>query len=159
MLTQARLKDILHYDAETGVFTWLVRPNNRIRIGDIAGRFNGRSTMIRVDGVSYFAHRLAWLYMTGAWPINQIDHIDGNPLNNRIVNLRDVTQSVNMQNLRRAQSRNKSGVLGVSLDRGRFRASIDIDGRTTYLGYFSSPELAHVAYLNAKRQHHDGCTI
>ena len=160
MLTPKRLREILHYDSTTGVFTWAVRTSNCINVGEIAGALQNKSYWhIRADGGSYQAHRLAWLYIYDEWPKGEIDHIDGNRLNNRIANLRDVSNIVNQQNQRRAQRHNKTGFLGVSPHLGKFHASIRIDGKKTHLGSFDSPELAHAAYVNAKRVHHEGCTI
>nr|WP_274383193.1 HNH endonuclease [Cupriavidus gilardii] len=112
-------------------------------------------------GKNHKAHRLAWLYMTGSWPSSNIDHINGVPWDNRWANLRDTPQSVNAQNLRRPRRDNKTGFLGVSPDRrrGGFIAQISANGRCRYLGRFPTPELAHQAYVQAKRQLHAGCTI
>jgi hypothetical protein len=103
--------------------------------------------------------RLAWFYTTGAWPKDQIDHIDGNKSNNRFANLREATPSQNTQNQRRAMRTNKLGILGVILARGKFRAQIWFDGKNKFLGYFATAEAAHAAYLAAKRKFHPTCTI
>ena len=113
-LTAARLREVLDYDPSTGAFT------NRIkRIGAIVGRQTGTVsrygyTHIRIDGVTYRAHRLAWLYMNGAWPNHQIDHINGVRGDNRIANLRDLPEGLNQQNRRTGKVGSKSGLLGVS---------------------------------------------
>ena len=161
-LTAGRLRELLHYDAATGIFTRLTRPSNRVQSGDAAGCMSGGYRIICCDDVQYLAHRLAWLYITGAWPIANIDHIDGRKANNRFSNLRDVSRAVNQQNMRRPMISNKSsGVLGVSWSKhaGKWRASLRIAGKATNLGYFATTELAHAAYLAAKRIHHVGCTI
>lgn len=102
------------------------------------------------------AHRLAWLYMTGEWPRQEIDHIDGDRANNKWLNLRDVDHATNMQNRRVAQSNNVGGFLGVS----RRAESIHIAYvGTKYIGSFRTPEEAHAAYVQRKRAAHDGCTI
>jgi len=156
-LTAQRLRELLHYDPETGVFTWLKKPNRRIVVGSVAGNFTDDGyRAIRVDGRIYRLHRLAWLYAHGRWPDNYIDHIDGNPLNNRICNLRDVPQSVNLQNLRSAKKGNASRFLGVRKHRNKWQASITIDGKYIHLGEYFEPEHAHAAYLTAKRIHHQG---
>lgn len=160
-LTAERLRELLHYDPDTGVFRWVAaRPN--CRSGEQAGctRENGH-VIICLDGKLYYAHRLAWLYVHGAWPSKLIDHINGNRSDNRIQNLRDVEPSVNAQNIRQAFKTNASGVLGASLFKrtGRYVAMIRIDGKKRYLGYFDTAEEAHAAYLAAKRKHHQGCTI
>ena len=134
MITQAQLKELLHYDPETGVFTWNVdRPHTKA--GSEAG-------YVRPDGyrrLSIFnrhvrAHRLAFFYMTGKWPEHEVDHIDGNPQNNRWCNLRVVNRQTNLQNQRKPRVDNGSGFLGVSLHTQksgstRWRATIFRDGR------------------------------
>jgi HNH endonuclease len=153
-LTQAELKEHLHYDPETGIFTRLKSIAHRVKIGDIAGCLHVGSgyVNIRVFGIHYKAHRLAWLYIHGINPCNDIDHINGNRSDNRIINLRDVTRSVNKQNTRKCSSNNKSGFLGVRSTNGKFVALITI-------GTYDTPEEAHQAYLNVKRIIHTGCTI
>ena len=106
-----------------------------------------------------WAHRLAWLYMTGEWPAGVIDHIDGDRANNRFSNLRDVPQRANMQNRKRPQKDNVLGLLGVSMRRGRFRATLKLASRQLHIGDFDTPEAAHQAYLEAKRLHHEGNTL
>jgi hypothetical protein len=160
--TAQRLRELLHYDPETGVFTRRVQTSNRIRVGDVAGSINDKGYLnIRVDVRQRFAHRLAWLYVYGVWPQHQIDHINGVRDDNRIVNLRDVTKSINMQNQRHACSNNKSGLLGASWNKARscWQAQIKIGGMVKFLGRFESATEAHAAYLTAKRALHDGCTI
>lgn len=132
------------------------------RKGDVAGCINaGGYVVIRVDGVLYRANRLAWLLMTGAWPDGTIDHKDGDRSNDRWRNLRDVPHLVNMQNLRAARADNKTGLLGVCIDkdRGKFKAQIRIDGRNVLIGRFDSAQAAYSAYIDAKRKHHAGCTL
>jgi hypothetical protein len=99
--------------------------------------------------------------MYGKWPEHVIDHIDGNKLNNRIANLRDVRLAENSQNRIRANRTAKStGVLGVTLTRsGTFRAQLRLSGEVFYLGQYKSPEEAHQVYLQRKREMHKGCTI
>tara|TARA_R110000787_G_scaffold105430_1_gene212847 strand:- start:31 stop:522 length:492 start_codon:yes stop_codon:yes gene_type:complete len=163
MLTQERLKELFHYDPYTGVFTRLVRISRNTKVGDIAGRLRNSKGYhyIRLDGKFYYTHRLAWLYMIGEFPSGQIDHINGNKDDNRFTNLRDVSQSTNMQNLRKPRSGNTSGFLGVSWNQQscNWRAQIRICGKKKYLGGFPTAELAYEAYLTAKRLHHNGCTI
>lgn len=159
-LTTERLRQLLHYEPETGAFTWLARTAQRVQIGDVAGSKNSDGYLvIAINRIRYKAHRLAWLYMHGVFPANHIDHIDGNPSNNRITNLRDVTRGVNMQNQRKARTNNKLGILGVICNRKSFRAEIMVDGNVRRLGTFKTPELAHQAYLDAKRRLHPACTI
>jgi hypothetical protein len=99
-LTQQRLHELLHYDPSTGAFTWRVAPNRRIIAGSVAGvtETNGYRR-IRIDGRQYGAHRLAWLYMHGEFPPNDIDHINRTRDDNRSTNLRAVTRKENMTNV------------------------------------------------------------
>lgn len=164
-LTAARVRELLSYDQETGVFRWLVDVGRwgRIKAGTDTGTpdFYGH-LRIQVDGVLYYAHRLAWLHVTGQWPVGDIDHIDGTPANNRWSNLRDVPHKMNAENRRRAHRGKRSGLpIGVSIDSrdGAFRADITVDGKARSLGRFKTPELASAAYLSAKRKLHKGCTI
>lgn len=162
-LTAARLRELLHYDPETGVFTRRVRTSTRIKAGDVAGWANGKGyLLISVDGRDHYAHRLAWLYTHGAWPTNEIDHRNTVRNDNRIANLRDVSGAVNSQNQRRAPAHNKScGLLGVTWNKQirKWHAQIQVDGKKRSIGYFATAELAHSAYLAAKREHHPGCTV
>lgn len=162
MLTQERLKELLHYDPETGVFTRLY--GNECWKGKAAGGKDEKGYVrVRLYGAKYRAHRLAWLYMTGSWPKNQIDHINRIKHDNRIDNLRDVNNSQNKQNNFKARSDNKSGFLGVCSHQKkmgmRYNAVITSNGVSTNLGWYGTPEEAHQAYLEAKIKHHEGCTI
>lgn len=118
--------------------------------------------VIMIDGKSYQAHRLAWLYIYEKWPDNMIDHLNTIRDDNRITNLRDVEHNINIQNQRRAQKNNKSaGLLGVTFNKlaQKYVAQIKLNGKNKYLGLFDNAEDAHEAYLEAKRQYHAGCTI
>lgn len=95
----------------------------------------------------------------GEYPTNDIDHINGNPSDNNISNLRHVTREVNMQNQRKPRSNNPTGFLGVVKRRDGFISSITLRKKQRYLGTFATPELAHLAYVEAKRKLHDGCTL
>jgi hypothetical protein len=141
----------LHYDPHTGAFT---------RNGKPAGTVgpNGYA-YVRHEGRQVLAHRLAWFFVHGCWPALHIDHLDGNPLNNAIANLRDVDRATNMQNRRAARRGNSVGLLGVTRCNGRFRASICVERRQVHIGMFDTAEEAHAAYLTHKRQLHPGCTI
>lgn len=156
------LQHCLSYNPETGEFHWKSSTNNRVKVGSPAGFVHPDGRLyIGFQGKSHLSYRLAWLLTHNEWPSGVIDHIDGDPLNNRISNLRDVTCFVNMQNQRKANSDNKTGLLGVYLNKksGKFIAQIGYKGKLKYLGSFSTPEDAHAAYLVAKRKHHEGCTI
>jgi HNH endonuclease/AP2 domain len=147
-LTRARLRELLHYDKDTGEFRWRKRVGNELHLGDVAG-----SVQIRVHERTYRAHQLAWLYMTGHWGRPMIDHRDGNSTNNRWSNLRRATATQNNANTRRSR-RNTSGYKGVGLCRrsGRWRAYIVKKGRMIHLGTFATPEAAHAAYVAAARK-------
>jgi len=98
--------------------------------------------------------------MTGAWPAGEIDHRDGAPGNNRWSNLRDIPHRQNIENRRRPNRQNKAGLLGVSSSRsGLYRARITVSGQCLLLGEFATAELAHAAYIDAKRQLHEGNTL
>ena len=158
-LTAQRLRELLHYDPNTGVFTWLKRIAKRIHVNDIAGQHSNGYLVITVDGAKRMAHRLAWLYSHGTWPKNHIDHINGNPLDNRLCNLRNATNAENMQNQRKAGAGSSTGFLGVHKRRNKWRARITTNGVLFELGTFDAPEDAYAAYLLAKRRLHSTCTI
>lgn len=155
-LTADRVKQLFDYDSETGIFTRRVRAG-RMPAGSVINHANQLGYItVMVDRKKYLAHRLAWLVTTGGWP-DRCDHIDGNPSNNRISNLRDVSQAVNLQN--QTAARSPSGFLGAHAKRGRFRARIGVAGKAHNLGTFDSPEEAHAAYVQAKRILHEGNTL
>lgn len=165
-LTAARLRELLNYDPETGAFTWIVaqRPGNGgpAQPGKIAGAIKEKKyRVIRIDNRLYRANRLAWLYTTGLWPAKFVDHINGDPLDNRITNLRDVDNRTNSQNQRRARVDSGTGMLGVSWDpsRKKWLSQIKAGNKALHIGRFTSAEEAHQAYLVAKRRLHEGCTI
>lgn len=156
-LTQARLKELLDYDPETGVFTWRVKPKKGpVNVGDFAGtRARTGYFVIRLDRVLYLRHRLAWLYQHGSWPTKHIDHISGVPGDDRITNLRECTMQENQQNLKRS-SANTSGFTGVHWHKQRLKwsAGIRANGIPKFLGLFGTKDEANSAYLNAKAQLH-----
>lgn len=159
-LTAARLRERLIYDPETGVLTWrVVTRNGRRRPGDLAGNLSLSLgyVFVGIDGACYLAHRLAWLYVTGAWPIHDIDHINGTRNDNRIVNLRDVPTRHNLENQRCPQVGRRW--FGVTPSDGKWRARIKVRGETLSLGRFGTPEEAQAAYWEAKRRLHAGCTV
>ena len=156
-LTAERLREVLDYDPETGVFTRVLKTcGTRRTKGSI--NLAGYLT-IRIGDTAHYCHRLAWLYVHGSWPSGEIDHVDGDRSNNRISNLRDATRSVNNQNRKRAQRRSDSGVLGVFKDKKKWNAKITIDGSTYNLGNYSTKDDAYAAYLGAKRLLHPGNTL
>jgi hypothetical protein len=162
-LDQRALKAMLHYEPETGVFTWLERSDVRPQWnGRYAGKTAGYARVatggglywsIRIFDWPFHAHRLAWLYMTGAWPVMQVDHKDMDGLNNRWDNLREANKCQNGGNTK-AKKNNKCGFKGVSLCKstGKYRATISREGKQVWLGYHDTPELAHAAYRRAALQ-------
>lgn len=160
-LTAQRLREVLYYDPETGIFTWRAKTGSK-SAGSIAGtpHKDGYYTRIQVDRRCYPAHRLAWLYMTGEYPTGEIDHRNTIGTENRFDNLRLADHFVNMQNQRTAHRSNKStGLLGAYRQGTRYRARIRHEGRNVSLGMFATPESAHRAYVQAKREMHPGCTL
>jgi hypothetical protein len=128
MLTQQKLKELLTYDPDSGIFTWL-QNRGAARIGGIAGSvFSNGYRYITIDEKRYMAHRLAWLYVFGVFPPNHIDHINGGKSDNRWINLRAVTRSQNLRNAKR-RSDNTSGRTGVSWDSLAEKWKVDIRGK------------------------------
>lgn len=155
-ITQDELKELLHYDPETGVFTWNITTRGKVIKGNVAGyRGTWGYICITLRYKHYRAHRLAWLYVTGRLPKHQIDHINGDRLDNRLCNLREATNTENRQNVGK-QENNISGFTGVSWDKrkSKWRATIQYNRKHIFLGYFTTPELAYEAYLKAKEQYH-----
>jgi hypothetical protein len=152
MLTAERLRELLHYDPETGVFTWIAkRPLSRAAIGSRAGGVAaGGYILIGIDRTRYYGHRLAWLYMTGAWPNDQVDHINLDRGDNQWRNLREATNAQNGAN-RGAQANNKSGLKRVTWNEEcrKWASHIQVNGKAKYLGLFDCPAAAHFAYLVA----------
>lgn len=161
IITHGRLLQILDYVAETGDFRWRFRAERCVQwnakyAGTIAGtvRCDGYRR-IQIDGHFYYAHRLAWLYVVGDVPPNQIDHIDMNPNNNRFCNLRLATSSENNRN-RRPQSNNTSGVKGVhwSKTMQKWIARVKVNGREHFVGSFDSMEHAAIARAPVAKKLH-----
>lgn len=158
ILTQDQLKSQLDYNPQTGVFTRKVHLSNFAKNKKTIGKYYKGYHYISVLNKQYLAHRLAWLYVTGEWPKNHIDHIDGNRANNKFDNLRDVTNAENHQNIYKANSNNKNGLLGASQSNKRYKkyqARIKHNYKTYCLGTYDTPEEAHLAYVKAKRQIHE----
>jgi hypothetical protein len=162
MITQERLKFLLNYDPDTGVFTrTCATPRTRkfkdVPVGFVEGRGYMRAT---IDGRWYSLHRMAWLYVYGEMP-DVIDHINGDRSDNRICNLRNVDHKGNMSNQRKPHGDNLTKRLGVTWDAhaGKYRANINHNKIRYHLGCFDDPDEAHEAYLEAKRKLHETCTI
>lgn len=145
----------LLYNSNTGDIYRNVTTSNKCKVGDLAGS-------IRADGyrgMSYFGreylcHRVAWRLYYGKWPAKELDHINGNKLDNRIDNLREVTRGQNMQNILTPNKSNKLGVKGVYQNKLKFVACIKYNNNVHYLGSFSTVEEASAAYQAAKSMYH-----
>ncbi len=155
-LTAERLREVLHYDPETGVFTWKVAASRRRPSGSTAGtRDNQGYTVIRFEGNGYKAHRLAWLYVHGTWPADQIDHDNRNKGDNRLANLREAQPIQNAQN-RSAPPGSSSGHRGVIYQdrKSPWRAHIKVDNRRIHLGCYASLDDALAARKAAEAKYH-----
>ena len=161
-LTQAELKRRLHYDPETGIFMWRVTHKHRLgkeagslRSGSIA-KSGARYRIINIRGVLYRANRLAWLYMTGAWPLTDVDHKDTDRANNRWSNLRLATRSENNVNTTR-RPLGASGIRGVIFDpryKLPWKAAASVQNRTVVLGRFATSEAAAQAREAFAKNHY-----
>lgn len=139
-MNQELLKEHLNYDPDTGIFTWI----KGSRIEKQAGSLNSRGyRQLRIKGKSYLAHRLAFMYMTGNFPENTVDHIDCNKDNNAWANLRSLSSADNSLRI--------TG-LGVYKSAKRWIAKISIRNERVYLGTFDCPLIAGLAYLDAKQE-------
>lgn len=152
MLTKDNVRKVLDYDPETGELRWLIRPANCIHVGDAAGYNHNGYIRFEFDGERYFSHNVIWLWMTGEWPSNILDHRDCNGLNNRWGNLRAATPMLNNANNRKARH-NTSGLKGVSFYKynNKWRAQISINNQRKHIGYYDTREQAHDAYMNVAK--------
>lgn len=151
MLTLERLRRVLSYDRDTGLFVRRIAAPNA-EVGTIAGYIDVNGyRCLDVDGRPYKAHRLVWFYVTGTMPVEYIDHVNGQKSDNRFANLRLATNSQNQANRGLAQT-NTSGTTGVRFEEGRqkWRASITIRGTAINLGRFATKEEATAAYQTAR---------
>lgn len=140
MLTQKRLKELLDYNPNTGQFTWTNPPSFRMKSGDKAGtKMTAGYTKICVDSTEYYTHRLAWLYVFGCFPKQQIDHINHVRDDNRLSNLRLADDKTNSKNMSKPRN-NTSGCMGVGWDTytDKWLAYIGIDGKHINLGRFDN---------------------
>lgn len=156
MITQAELLDYFTYNPDTGIFIRRkAAKKGKSKAGDFCGYVeNTGYSAFNACGRKYLAHRLAWLYVYGEFPEGMIDHINGNKTDNRIHNLRVVTNGENQQNIHRPSANNKSGLLGVSRNKKRWKAEIRANNMREHIGTFDSPEQAHAAYMERKMDLH-----
>lgn len=151
------LRRVISYDPETGLFKWKTSLRHGTE-GKVAGSFrkgrgHGRGYVyVRINNVSYLAHRLAWFYIKGRWPKKQVDHIDGNRSNNCFDNLRECSPLVNIADgvVRRVETGQTKGY--TREPDGRYRAQAYIDGRVVNLGRYATEEEARAAFLRARGQ-------
>ena len=159
ILTQSRLKELIHYNPDTGFFTWIARIKG-IQIGSKAGcvhknKTNGyRHVFIGIDREQHKAHRLAFLYITGDWPKKEVDHEDQDGTNNKWSNLRDVSHFKNQQNMSKP-SDNTSGVVGVCWHKtySNWTARIKVNGKQYFLGCFKCFNDAVIVRKMAEYEH------
>lgn len=153
MLTHARLLELLRYDPETGWFSWRISrgPRHAGEAADCVGPLG--YVVIRLDGVLYYGQRLAWFYMTGEWPKDEVDHINMDKEDNRFANLREATPTENRQN-KTVRRDNRSGLKGVGRKRDKWTARIKVGDTVMHLGTFLTPEGASLAYRWAAERYH-----
>lgn len=146
-LTKENLISILDYEPSTGLFRWNKESCKRLVKGAAAGTLDNGYIMIGIDRKQYRAHRLAWLYVYGYMPVEQIDHVNGIKTDNRIENLRLATHGQNCAN-RKKQSNNTSGYKGVCFIKsiGKWRARIGYNNKKIDIGFFDNPKDAAIAY-------------
>jgi HNH endonuclease len=161
-LTREMALSLFDYDPSSGTFTRKTTRGrcNRWKAGQSVGHLASSGyVQIGIGRKLYQAHRLVWLCEYGRFPEKHLDHINGDRSDNRVANLRECDDLLNMQNIRKAHKDNSLGVLGVKKYRDRFIARIFHNGKEKTLGIHVTAELAHAAYLKAKRELHAGCTI
>lgn len=153
-ITCERLKYVMRYNPETGLFSYRERSRGRRVNGPVGQLTRQGYRRVMIDGRRYMAHRLAWLWMTGKFPSAEVDHVNGNGDDNRWVNLREATRSQNRHNTRKAPGKS-TPYKGVTLKKGKwFEANIGAGGRNHYLGIFQTAEDAHEAYKAAALRLH-----
>lgn len=156
-----QIRNIIDYNPDTGEFRWKNRLSNGREAGSIAGCLNTLGYwQMCILGHKCYGHRVAWMYVNGEWPGQEIDHIDGNPANNRISNLRLASRSTNIQNVTKIVKKTQSGIVGVHLTKnGKFSSKVMLNYKSINLGVFDTAEEAHTAYVAAKREIHEGNTL
>ncbi len=155
-LTNELLKQLLHYNETSGVFTWIAPRSYRVKAGDVAGFTDPKGyVVINIGRVKYKAHRLAWFYVHGVWPKLELDHKDRIKSNNALLNLVEATRQENRRN-QGVSRRSKSGVKGVfwSPAHGKWRASASLNNVTVHIGFFDSIKDAGDAYNRFAVENH-----
>ncbi len=165
MISYEEVRANFSYNKKTGFFTWRVQKRSRgglTKIGQRVGCLTSNGYLrTTLYGKCYSVHRLIWLYVTGSWTKQDIDHKNGIKDDNRWLNLREAPRSINQENFRKAFVTNKSKLIGAwrSSNGRRWRSIIQVKRKRIFLGYFDSAMEAHLAYIAAKRRLHEGCTI
>lgn len=151
LLSFDRAHELLDYNPDTGSISWRTS-RGKASVGAEVGHVQAGYRKLTIDREQIKLHRLVWFMSYGKWPIGQIDHLDGDKLNNKLSNLRDVSQSVNMQNRYFVKRKNSGLPYGVIINpNGKYVANIRI-------GVFNTAEEASAAFMRAKRLIHEGCT-
>lgn len=160
-LSQEILKEVIAYNRDTGEMTWRVTTSNKSIKGSAVGSVNENRVSVRVLGNRTRLHRLAWLYEYGYLPDTDIDHIDTNPKNNAISNLRLASRKQNSENVRLPNKNNQAGFRGVFFSKkdNLFIAKITNNYKSITVGYFKTAEDASDAYIKAKRMLHEFNTL
>ena len=160
--TASRLRELFDIDTENGTLRWRVYRRGSSGIGNVAGCAGKNGyRYVGIDGKLCLEHRIIFFYANGRWPVGDIDHIDGNPLNNALSNIRECSRAENMQNMR-VRTKNHLGqpksskFPGVTWcgKKGQWRAQIRAGGKHRHLGYFETEELAHARYISVKASVH-----
>jgi hypothetical protein len=159
MLTQEYIQSVFTY--KDGQLYWSGNRKGAKKDNPISSKVGGGYIGCRLDGKHYLLHRLVYLYIHGYMPVDNIDHINGNKTDNKIENLRVVSKSGNQQNMRKAFTTNKSGLIGAfySKKHKTWFSRICVNGKRKWLGFFKTSEEAHQSYVTAKRKLHLTCTI
>ena len=161
MITQSELKDLVYYEPDTGNFI-AKKPRGKLKIGNILGNKNHDGYMrIKINYTHYSSHRLAWLYVYGKFPDNEIDHINRIKNDNRLINLREASTSQNGIN-KSLTKRNTSNFKGVTFNKkaNKWQAQATLNKKTYYLGIYQTKEEAYKAYVDfAKKNHGEFLTV
>ena len=152
IVSAERIRKLLEYSFITGEFRWRRAGRKGVMAGSVAGakRSDGYISVL-VDGRRYYDHRLVWLWVFGCWPSRGMDHIDGNPSNNSISNLREANQTENMGN-RRIGKLNSTGIKNVSRHQGKYRVQIWKNGKAHEFGVFDTIDEAGDVASKARRE-------
>ena len=153
MLDFETAKKTFEYDPETGILIWKINHSDKVRMGSVAKSRNNKGyRRVRFKGKEYLIHRVIWLLTTGNWPENQIDHINGIRDDNRLINLREATQSENLQNVK---AYSNTGLKGIHLRKdGYYQVKLALNKKTVLQKTFKKLEDAVAAIAEAKRKYH-----